>query len=126
MRNEYKGAVPDYILDKEVKTTYNQMSRKMFRNNFARIYSLFSNRDSIVSKIGIIDSDGFINELKRLYISSLNPTTQMNLTFRYVWGIIKLEEWLKYVEQGRNFVLNDSLDNRKKIILCEAKRIEDF
>lgn len=126
LRKEYEGDVPNYILNKEVKTTYNQMSRKMFRNNFARIFSLFSNHDSVVSRIGIIDSERFINELKRVYISSLNPTTQMNLTFRYIWGIIKLEEWLNYIDQGRDFVLNDSLGKQKRIILCEAQRVEDF
>ncbi len=68
----------------------------------------------------IIDNAEFIHELTRLYIACADNTTQVGLTFRYMWGVIKLEEWFRYISCGREAVLKKSSTENKDCLMCEV------
>lgn len=123
LRDGYRGIVPDFILDKRIKTSYNQMSKHMFLNSVPQILELFSS-ECYVEQMGIINREKFVEEVKRLFVVCSNHSAHVGLLFRYIWGIIKLECWLKFVNMGRAYVLNKSAVHNTDCLLCEVEPFE--
>lgn len=120
LRKDYERIVPQYILNKQVKTTYNQMSRKMFLNGFPYIIRMFNGNSSFIAKYGIVDHFKFLYALKRMFVICTDHTSRMNLDYRYMWALINMESWLRFINEGRNSVLKKSLDDSKEHLLCEV------
>lgn len=123
LREDYTGLLPESLLRKEIKTTYNQMSKKRFYHSFPQIYKLFSGRDSLLSQMGLVDQKQFMDELIRCFLTSEDKTAQFGVSFRYIWAAIELELWLIFVSEGREKVLQKSLQSNAEPFLCEAVRI---
>lgn len=123
LREDYAGLLPESLLRKEIKTTYNQMSKKMFYHSFPKIHELLSGRESLLSQMGLVDQEQFMDELIRCFLTSEDKTAQFGVSFRYIWAAIELELWLIFISEGREKVLQKSLQSNAEPFLCEAVRI---
>ncbi len=105
LRNAYQNSLPDDVIQKNVKTTYNQMTRKMFANSFKKFYNLMNCNEPVVVKYNIVGKDKFLKELQNMYILCEDASSSIGIKSRYIMGICELELWLEWCQKGKDYIL---------------------
>lgn len=105
MREVYRDVLPKCVSDKEIKTTYCHMARKMYINMYKRILPYFRDNQSEIGRMNIIDNQQFYYSLIRMRILCEETSTNVGLDYNYISGLCKLEEWLQWCKYGREYIL---------------------
>jgi len=102
-RNAYRTVLPDFATDKNSKTSYALMARKMFHNSARELLSL-TDRQMILHEWGIIDQNRFRRHLIAYIIATEDPNTQLGTQYHYLRGVTDLEVWLLKFSGARTSV----------------------
>lgn len=109
MRKAFNDVLPDYLLNRKIKTTYAHMARKCLLNEKHNILQLFSkDKKNFVAELGIINKEKYRDHLIAMLIRSNDPNNDLGMSFQYLRSVLELEIWLQEVEKGRDYILERS------------------
>ncbi|WP_157835544.1 asparagine synthase-related protein [Photorhabdus australis] len=104
-RKAYSNILPNFVTDKQSKTSYALMARRMFYNSAKEMLRL-TDRPMILDSWKYIDQAKFRRYLIAYIIATEDPNTQLGVEYHYLRGVIDLEAWLMKFTQERTSVIN--------------------
>lgn len=105
-RQSFKNILPEYLIGKKDKTSYEGMAKSIFNNSKKSLLQLFMSSDSEVYRRELVDKtkfqDYFISEFIRLE----DVNAQLGIEYQYLSAVISLEIWLRIFGQSKNKIID--------------------
>lgn len=122
-RRAFRDVFPDYMYNRQSKTSYALMARKCVLNVRGPLLAMFApDRRTNVAELGIIDQRRFREHLIATLIRAEDPNNDLGELYQYTRGIIDLEIWLRETQGCRQTVLERARPQRPRT-LAETEMI---
>ena len=93
-RQAYRDELPAFVLDKERKTSYALMARRMLQNSACDLY-LLTEQPMRLHELGLINQSIFKSYLTAYIVATEDPNNDLGLLYHYIRGVTDLEVWLR-------------------------------
>ena len=103
-RSAYRNVLPDCAINKESKTSYALMARRMFQNSRNEMLDL-AQRPMLTQDWNLIDQKIFRKYLTAYVIATEDPNAQLGPLYHYIRGVVDLENWLAKLSGTRAEVI---------------------